>query len=134
VEAAPGVKLAADRRALQQILLNLLTNAIKFTPKGGSVALRVRDAGEAVEFHVIDTGIGIPAKDISRLGQRFEQVDNTMTRRKEGTGLGLALCRALAELHKGAITIASEVGQGTTVIVRLPRGNVAALPAARAAE
>ncbi|MBL8701044.1 MAG: PAS domain-containing sensor histidine kinase [Alphaproteobacteria bacterium] len=134
VEAAPDVKLAADRRALKQILLNLLTNAIKFTPKGGSVTLRVNDAGDWIEFLVLDTGIGIPAKDIARLGQRFEQVDNTMTRRKEGTGLGLALCRSLAELHKGTITITSEVGQGTTVTVRLPRGDVSSLPAARAAE
>jgi len=84
--------------------------------------LRVRAMDDDVEFLVVDTGIGIPARDLPRLGQRFEQVDNAMTRRREGTGLGLALCRSLTELHKGRITITSEVGQGTTVSVRLPRG------------
>jgi signal transduction histidine kinase len=135
VEAPSSVLLMADVRALKQILLNLLTNAIKFTPKGGSVTLRVRDLQDNVEFLVVDTGIGIPARDLPRLGQRFEQVDNAMTRRKEGTGLGLALCRSLAELHNGTIGITSEVGQGTTVTVRLPRGVVAAADGAiRAAE
>jgi two-component system cell cycle sensor histidine kinase PleC len=133
---APGtVTLMADVRALKQILLNLLANAVKFTPRGGSVTLHVRGFDHHVEFLVVDTGIGIPARDLPRLGQRFEQVDNPMTRRKEGTGLGLALCRSLSELHDGAIDIASEVGKGTTVTVRLPRGiAVENEPAARAAE
>jgi signal transduction histidine kinase len=138
VDAPSGLVIWADTRALKQILLNLLTNAIKFTPKGGSVSLVLRDTAERVEFRVIDTGIGIPAKDLPRLGQRFEQVDNALTRRKEGTGLGLALCRALAELHRGEIAIASEVGRGTTVVVRLPKHPAKAVPVneqqARAAE
>ncbi len=134
VDAPDSLTLWADVRALKQILLNLLTNAIKFTPKGGSVTLRVREIGDDVEFLVVDTGIGISARDLSRLGHRFEQVDNAMTRRREGTGLGLALCRSLAELHRGQITITSEVGQGTTVSVRLPRGDAPAERGNRAAE
>ncbi len=134
VDAPTSLILWADVRALKQILLNLLTNAIKFTPKGGSVTLRVRAMDEDIEFLVVDTGIGIPARDLPRLGQRFEQVDNAMTRRREGTGLGLALCRSLTELHQGQITIASEVGQGTTVSVRLPRGQAPAEQRPRAAE
>jgi len=134
VDAPGSLTLWADVRALKQILLNLLTNAIKFTPKGGSVTLRVRAMDDDVEFLVVDTGIGIPARDLPRLGQRFEQVDNAMTRRREGTGLGLAMCRSLTELHKGQITITSEVGQGTTVSVRLPRGHAPAEHGNRAAE
>ncbi len=135
VDAPGSVTLMADMRALKQILLNLLANAVKFTPRGGSVTLRVRGFEHHVEFLVIDTGIGIPARDLPRLGQRFEQVDNAMTRRKEGTGLGLALCRSLSELHDGAISIASEVGRGTTVTVRLPRDMVIGNdPVVRAAE
>ncbi len=120
VDAPAGITVHADVRALKQILLNLLTNAIKFTPKGGRVGLTVRGARDWIEFVVADTGIGIPAKDLPRLGHRFEQVDNALTRRKEGTGLGLALCRSLAELHSGEITIDSAVGKGTVVVVRLP--------------
>ena len=133
LDAAPGISVHADLRALKQILLNLLTNAIKFTPKGGKVTLGVRDARDWIEFLVIDTGIGIPARDLPRLGQRFEQVDNALTRRREGTGLGLALCRSLAELHSGELKIESEVGRGTIVTVRLPVRGAVVKPAASAA-
>ncbi|HEY7925661.1 MAG TPA: HAMP domain-containing sensor histidine kinase, partial [Vicinamibacteria bacterium] len=133
LDAPPGIFVHADLRALKQILLNLLTNAIKFTPKGGKVTLGVRDARDWIEFLVIDTGIGIPARDLPRLGQRFEQVDNALTRRREGTGLGLALCRSLAELHNGDVKIESEVGRGTVVTVRLPVREPARKPAATAA-
>ena len=133
LDAPPGIFVHADLRALKQILLNLLTNAIKFTPKGGKVTLGVRDARDWIEFLVIDTGIGIPARDLPRLGQRFEQVDNALTRRREGTGLGLALCRSLAELHSGELKIESEVGRGTVVTVRLPVRGAVAKPAASAA-
>ena len=91
----------------------------------------MRDALEWIEFLVIDTGMGMPARDLPRLGQRFEQVDNALTRRREGTGLGLALCRSLAELHNGEVKIESEVGRGTVVTVRLPV-RAAAAPAASA--
>lgn len=113
-------RFVADGRAIQQVLLNLLSNALKFTPVGGRVELRVRVAGPMLEMVVADTGIGIEAKDLQRLGQPFEQIDNALNRRHQGTGLGLALSKSLVEMHGGTLTIASTPGQGTTVTVILP--------------
>jgi cell cycle sensor histidine kinase DivJ len=113
-------RLMADRRALQQILLNLLSNAIKFTPKGGQVTLSVTQESDRLCFAVCDTGIGIAAEELPRLGQPFEQVDGDYARAHQGTGLGLALVKALAELHGGTMTVASTQGLGTSVFIRLP--------------
>jgi signal transduction histidine kinase len=118
-EAMPTVEV--DARALQQILLNLLSNAIKFTPKGGRVVVQLREAGENVCFAVRDTGVGIAAEELPRLGKPFEQVDGEYARAHQGTGLGLALVKSLAELHGGEMSVESTRGQGTTVTVRLPR-------------
>jgi signal transduction histidine kinase len=120
IGVAQELPLQADARALKQILLNLLTNAIKFTPSGGSVNLSAGRENDGVVFRVADTGCGIPAEDLPRIGRRFEQVDNALTRKGEGTGLGLALSRALVELHGGTLTIESTVGVGTTVSVWIP--------------
>jgi signal transduction histidine kinase len=120
IAAAQELPLHADARALKQILLNLLTNAIKFTPSGGSVSLSAGRENEGIIFRVADTGCGIPAEDLPRIGRRFEQVDNALTRKGEGTGLGLALCRALAELHGGTLSLESTVGVGTIVTVWIP--------------
>jgi two-component system cell cycle sensor histidine kinase PleC len=114
------LRLDADRRAVKQILLNLLTNAIKFTPAGGRVTVRARiDAGRCA-VAVSDTGIGISQADLARLGRPFEQVANVMQRAHGGSGLGLALSTSLVELHGGKLRIASELGTGTTVTVDLP--------------
>ncbi len=122
------VSLVADRRAVKQILLNLLTNAIKFTPPGGQIAISVRvDAGTAV-LSVRDTGIGIPAHELPRLGRPFEQVCGDPMLAKSGTGLGLALVRALVEKHGGEMRIESEEGIGTDVTATFPLN-----PAQRAA-
>jgi cell cycle sensor histidine kinase DivJ len=118
-EVAPGGTVCLDRRALQQILLNLLSNAIKFTPKGGRVALCVTRSADAVTFAVADTGIGIAPEDLERLGRPFEQIDGDYSRQNQGTGLGLALVKALAELHGGGMTIESAPGRGTCVTVKL---------------
>jgi signal transduction histidine kinase len=120
IGVAPELPLEADARALKQVLLNLLTNAIKFTPSGGSVNLSAGRERDGVMFRIADTGVGIAAEDLPRIGRRFEQVDNALTRKGEGTGLGLALSRALVELHGGSIEIESTVGEGTTVSVWLP--------------
>jgi len=109
----------ADRRALKQITLNLLSNAIKFTPAGGSVTLTLETIGPYLELIVADTGVGIPARDLKRLGRPFEQAGEADQRAK-GTGLGLSLVRALAELHGGRMSIDSTLGEGTAVTVRLP--------------
>ncbi|HWD27703.1 MAG TPA: PAS domain S-box protein [Rhizomicrobium sp.] len=111
--------LIADRRAVKQIVINLLSNAIKFTPPGGEVKVTVLRDGDFARIRVSDTGIGIPESEIARLGQPFEQVCGDPMLAKAGTGLGLALVRALAEKHGGAMTIASEEGVGTEVTVTL---------------
>ncbi|MFO1034530.1 MAG: ATP-binding protein [Hyphomicrobiales bacterium] len=110
----------ADRRALKQIIINLMSNAIKFTPEGGSVSITARDAGRNIAFSIADSGIGIQQRDIQKLGRPFEQVENQFTKSRGGSGLGLAISRSLVELHGGKLEIASVVGKGTTVMVTLP--------------
>jgi cell cycle sensor histidine kinase DivJ len=112
--------LFADKRAIKQMLVNLLTNGVKFTPRGGEVKLwAVRDQG-GVQIAVRDTGIGIAPEDLKRLGRPFEQVDGAHVKKHEGTGLGLALVKALAAMHGGEAIIESRLGHGTTVRLRLP--------------
>ncbi len=120
--AAALPPLRADERAVKQILINLLSNAVKFTPAGGAVTVRARmdDAGHFL-LSVTDTGIGIAEKDMAKAMAAFSQVDNTVTRKFAGTGLGLPLVRLLAGLHGGEMSLESEVGVGTTVTVRLPQ-------------
>lgn len=109
----------ADQRAIKQIVLNLLTNAVKFTSKG-EVNLRLAQDGDQVRIVVQDTGIGIPAHILPRLGQPFEQANTDASRQQNGSGLGLALVKSLAELHGGSMAIDSVEGQGTTVTVVIP--------------
>ena len=116
----------ADPIKLKQVLLNLLSNAIKFTPRDGTVTVGVlRQSAASTEFVVVDTGIGMKREDIPVALEPFRQVDSTLARRYEGTGLGLPLARALTELHGGTLTIESEQSRGTTVTVSIPRGVVA---------
>jgi PAS domain S-box-containing protein len=112
--------LIADKRAVKQVLLNLLTNAIKFTPAGGHVGVSVRTRDGRMIVTVRDTGIGIPAEDLPRLGNPFEQVNSDPMLAKGGSGLGLALVRALMEKHDGTLEIESEEGAGTTVRASFP--------------
>ena len=126
----PGdpVEVSADRRALKQIALNLLSNAVKFTPRGGSVTVTVEAIGPYLEVVVADTGVGIAPEDVRRLGRPFEQAGE-MEQRRQGTGLGLSLVRAFAELHGGRMSIDSTLGEGTAVTVRLPVALLARAPA-----
>lgn len=110
----------ADKRALKQILLNLLANAVKFTSDSGVVTLKAEPRGDKLRFEVKDTGIGISERDIERLAQPFVQVENQFTKTHQGSGLGLAIARSLVELHGGKLTIHSEVKKGTTVSFTLP--------------
>ena len=114
------IKIFVDERAFRQIALNLISNAIKFTDEGGGVLVRLTPAPNGVELAVRDTGCGIPASQLDRVFEPFEQIDNRYTRANGGTGLGLTLVRALAELHGGKCSIESEEGRGTTVRVYLP--------------
>jgi two-component system, cell cycle sensor histidine kinase PleC len=117
---ATDIALKADRRAVKQVLINLLSNAVKFTQEGGKVALSASEDDGHLHIAITDTGIGIPARDIEKLGRPFEQVENQFTKSKGGSGLGLAISRSLVELHGGSLAISSVVDQGTTVGVTLP--------------
>ena len=123
----------ADPRAVKQILLNLLTNAIKFTPEGGVVKVTVQAQSSCLAVHIADSGIGISEENIKRLAQPFQQVDSGQSKDIEGTGLGLSLSKSLVELHGGTFTIQSELGRGTVITFTLPNtvlGYVAETPPA----
>ena len=109
----------ADRRALKQIAINLVSNAIKFTTRGGSVTLTAQGSGEMLEVIVSDTGVGIAEGDLERLGSPYEQAGDA-DHRAAGSGLGLSLVQAFARLHGGDMTMESAEGSGTTVTVRMP--------------
>ncbi|MCP9233205.1 PAS domain-containing sensor histidine kinase [Mesorhizobium sp. LMG 17147] len=113
-------EINADRRAVQQILINLVSNAIKFTPEGGNVVIGAKRIGSRLHFWVRDTGIGIAEEDFANLGKPFMQIQNDCTRRFEGTGLGLSLVKGLVALHEGTMSIESMPGEGTTVTISLP--------------
>jgi signal transduction histidine kinase len=118
-----------DAGKLRQILTNLLTNAIKFTPEGGRVILRAAADGDWVAFTVADTGVGIPPDEQERVFDKFRQAGpSTLTREHEGTGLGLSIVRELCGLLGGEVSLQSDLGLGSTFTVRLPR--VLTVPAA----
>jgi PAS domain S-box-containing protein len=116
--------LAADELRLKQIVLNLVSNAVKFTPAGGRVSVAASAADGGMTITVADTGIGMRAEDIPVALEPFRQVDDALNRRFQGTGLGLPLAKMLTELHGGALEIASEPNRGTVVRVRLPDSRV----------
>jgi signal transduction histidine kinase len=122
---ADASMLHADERKLKQVLLNLLANAIKFTKPGGRVELTVAMSSAGIVFAVEDTGIGIPAAYLDRVLLPFVQVDNSLSRPHQGTGLGLPLVKAIAELHGGRLEIESREGIGTTASVLLPPARLA---------
>ena len=133
LEIAPGLpQIDADPQRLRQSLSNLLSNALKFTPEGGQIALKAwRDAAGGVCFAVRDTGIGMDREKIAAALEPFRQLDGSLARRFEGAGLGLAITKSLVELHGGTLTIESAIGAGTTVTIALPpaRTHVRALVA-----
>jgi len=119
-EVDPGLSVYADRVRFKQIIYNLLSNAIKFTPKGGSVKFKAIRAGDSARVSISDTGIGISEEDQQLLFQPFKQVDSSINRQYEGTGLGLALVRKFVELHGGMVWVESEPGKGSTFTFELP--------------
>jgi two-component system cell cycle sensor histidine kinase PleC len=119
--------LRADETKVKQILLNLLSNAIKFTPEGGRVTMHAARDGEAyLVIRVSDTGIGMSEAELAEAMKPFRQVDNSHTRKHQGTGLGLPLAKALTELHGGTFTIESEPEKGTSVTLRMPAETIPA--------
>jgi two-component system, cell cycle sensor histidine kinase DivJ len=113
--------VVADRRALKQILINLLSNSVKFTDKGGVVTVDAGREGPNLVFTVSDTGIGMSEEDLKKLGRPFFQIHNDYTRAYEGTGLGVSLVKGLVELHGGKLQIDSRPGEGTRVTVTIPQ-------------
>ena len=113
-------QLRGDPRLIRQAIINVLANAVKFTPEGGTIGVAVAKVDFGLVVRINDTGIGIPADEIPRVLQPFYQVDSQLSRRYEGTGLGLALVNAYLELHQGKLVIESVVGKGTTVSLFFP--------------
>ena len=113
-------EIIADKRAFKQILINLLSNAVKFTDRGGRVTVAAVADGGTLMLTVEDTGVGISAEDLPRVGRPFFQARAAYDRRHDGTGLGLSIVRGLVMLHGGSVDIASRLGEGTNVTVRLP--------------
>src|SRR4029077_7399774 len=118
------LEVVADAGKLKQMLLNLLSNAVKFTGAGGRVSVTARRTHSLVEIEVSDNGIGIAPADLARLFSEFQQLEQRKGGPHEGTGLGLALTRRLAQLHGGDVTVESEEGKGSTFTIRLPAQSV----------
>ena len=118
--AADLPEIIADKRALNQILLNLVSNAIRFTDRGGKVTVSARAEAAHITFAVEDTGIGISEEDLARVGEPYFQGGRSYERRNGGTGLGFSIVKGLVELHGGDLSISSRIGEGTRVSVRLP--------------
>ena len=127
VEIDPDLpKLVADERALKQMIINLVSNAVKFTPKGGSISLRARlEADGRIALEVADTGIGIARSDIKKAFEPFSQLQtDALVFKADGTGLGLPLTAALARSHQATLVVDSEPGKGTSITLRFPLDRV----------
>ena len=122
VGAAEAGVIKADRSKFKQVLYNLLSNAVKFTPPPGQITLTVKDSPSQLTVSVQDTGIGMKPEDLPKLFREFEQIDGSYTRRYQGTGLGLALCRRFVQMHGGRIWAESQFGKGSTFTFTIPRG------------
>lgn len=114
----------SDKRALKQVLLNIFSNAIKFSDNGGEIVVDVAQNDQGTRISIADNGIGITSEDLEKIGRPFEQVENQLTKSRCGSGLGLAISRSLVELHGGELLIDSQVNVGTTVVVSLPAADV----------
>jgi cell cycle sensor histidine kinase DivJ len=114
--------MTGDPRAFKQIVLNLVSNAIKFTERGGKVTVSAGVEGSRLMLRVTDTGVGIAADDLKRVGDPFFQAGKTYQRRHEGTGLGLSIVKSLIGLHAGEIAVQSKIDEGTTVTVHAAGG------------
>jgi two-component system phosphate regulon sensor histidine kinase PhoR len=118
---APDLKPAlGDQERLGRVFGNLIGNAIKFTPDGGTIMVRLTNDGESVRADVIDEGIGIAQDNLTRIFERFYQVDGSSKRRFRGTGLGLAIVKEIIDAHGGTITVSSEIGTGSTFSFTVP--------------
>ena len=113
-------KFYGDRERIEQVITNIVSNAVKYTPDGGKIDMTVGTSGKNVFVRVTDNGIGIPEKDLPRLFDRFYRVDKARSRESGGTGLGLSIAQEILNQHKGSIEISSEYGKGTSVLITMP--------------
>ena len=120
VELPSLPEVDADYRAVKQVMLNLLSNALKFTPRGGRISVSAAIEGDRVRVTVEDTGIGISEEDLARLARPFEQAESQLVKTQQGSGLGLALTKSLVELHGGRLELSSQPGAGTAASFTLP--------------
>ena len=116
----PEVSISGDDELLKQLLLNLLDNAVKYTPSGGDIRVTLAVENGAAQVSVSDTGIGIPAEDQPRIFDRFYRVDKARSRAMGGAGLGLAIAQWIAEAHGGTLSVESVPGRGSSFILTLP--------------
>jgi two-component system phosphate regulon sensor histidine kinase PhoR len=130
VADAPPVTAWTDEEAVEIILDNLIDNAIKYTPEGGSIVVSSGSGGESSWLEVSDTGVGIPESDLPRVFERFYRVDKARSRELGGTGLGLSIVKRLAQANGGSVTARSSPGRGSAFVVRLPRVPAGMNPAA----
>ena len=110
----------ADKEGIQRVIINILTNAIKYTPEGGNIKIYVGFVYNDAYIKVIDNGLGIPEEDLKRIFERFYRVDKARTRKMGGTGLGLSIAKEILDRNGGNIDIKSQEGKGTEVVIRIP--------------
>ncbi|MBQ2725172.1 MAG: cell wall metabolism sensor histidine kinase WalK, partial [Clostridia bacterium] len=113
--------ITADRQRIEQVVINIMSNAIKYTPEGGHIDIRLtRGRGDRILLRVTDNGVGIPEEDMAHLFERFYRVEKSRNQDAGGTGLGLAIAKEITEAHGGRISVESEPGVGTSVLLELP--------------
>jgi len=113
-------EINGDKDRIEQVIINIISNAIKYTPENGSIKMTAKRLKDNVEIRIADSGIGIPKEDLPRLFERFYRVDKARSRAMGGTGLGLSIAKNIVEAHKGSIRIESEYGKGSEVIINFP--------------
>ena len=116
--------IACDPDKIERIMLNLLSNSVKFTPQGGSIYVNIYDKDDNIRIVVEDTGIGIPENMRQSIFERFVQVDRSISRNQEGSGIGLSLVKSLVDMHRGTISLESEEGKGSKFTIELPKKTV----------
>ena len=119
-EIADSCEMFADPGKLAQVCYNIIENAIKYTPDGGTITVTLHRMGRDAVLEISDTGVGIPAEDLPHVFDRFYRVDKARSRDTGGTGLGLSIVQQIVRLHAGSVTVSSEPGKGTTFTVQLP--------------
>ena len=120
MEITDPCEMFADPGKLAQVCYNIIENAIKYTPDGGKITVRLRRMGRDAVLDISDTGVGIPEEDLAHVFDRFYRVDKARSRDTGGTGLGLSIVQQIVRLHAGSVTVQSKRGEGTTFTVQLP--------------